>query len=83
MVDLNLTSCFIGTKLVGKAMIERGAGGRIINIASISALIANRGIAGRHYETAKAAVLHFTRCAAADWAAHGDHGQRDLSRPAS
>src|SRR6202011_3869458 len=65
------TSCFIGTKLVGKAMLERGAGGRIINIASISALIANRGIAGRHYETAKAAVLHFTRCAAADWAPHG------------
>jgi gluconate 5-dehydrogenase len=71
MIDLNLTSCFIGTKLIGKAMIARGAGGRIINIASISALIANRGIAGRHYETAKAAVLHFTRCAAADWAPHG------------
>lgn len=71
LVDLNLTSCFIGTKLVGKAMIDRGIGGRIINIASISALIANRGIAGRHYETAKAAVLHFTRCAAADWAPNG------------
>ena len=52
-------------------MIDRGIGGRIINIASISALIANRGIAGRHYETAKAAVLHFTRCAAADWAPNG------------
>lgn len=71
LVDLNLTSCFIGTKLVGAHMLERGKGGRIINIASISALIANRGIAGRHYETAKAAVLHFTRCAAADWAPHG------------
>lgn len=71
LIDLNLTSCFIGTKLVGAAMLERGKGGRIINIASISALIANRGIAGRHYETAKAAVLHFTRCAAADWASHG------------
>jgi NAD(P)-dependent dehydrogenase (short-subunit alcohol dehydrogenase family) len=71
LVDLNLTSCFIGTKLVGKAMLERGKGGRIINIASISAIIANRGIAGRHYETAKAAVLHFSRCAAADWAPHG------------
>jgi len=71
LIDLNLTSCFIGTKLVGAAMLERGKGGRIINIASISALIANRGIAGRHYETAKAAVLHFTRCAAADWAPHG------------
>ena len=71
LVDLNLTSCFIGTKLVGAHMLARGQGGRIINIASISALIANRGIAGRHYETAKAAVLHFTRCAAADWAPHG------------
>ncbi|MBV8563846.1 MAG: SDR family oxidoreductase [Methylobacteriaceae bacterium] len=71
LVDLNLTSCFIGTKLVGGAMVARGKGGRVINIASISALIANRGIAGRHYETAKAAVLHFTRCAAADWAPHG------------
>jgi NAD(P)-dependent dehydrogenase (short-subunit alcohol dehydrogenase family) len=71
LVDLNLTSCFIGTKLVGKAMLDRGKGGRIINIASISAIIANRGIAGRHYETAKAAVLHFSRCAAADWAPHG------------
>ena len=70
LIDLNLTSCFIGTKLVGEAMIHRGIGGRIINIASISAIIANRGIAGRHYETAKAAVLHFTRCAAADWAPH-------------
>jgi NAD(P)-dependent dehydrogenase (short-subunit alcohol dehydrogenase family) len=71
MVDLNLTSCFLGTKIIGGAMVARGKGGRVINIASISALIANRGIAGRHYETSKAAVLHFTRCAAADWASHG------------
>jgi NAD(P)-dependent dehydrogenase (short-subunit alcohol dehydrogenase family) len=71
LIDLNLTSCFIGTKLIGKAMLDRGQGGRIINVASISAIIANRGIAGRHYETSKAAVLHFTRCAAADWAPHG------------
>ena len=71
MIDLNLTSCFLGTKLIGAAMLARGNGGRIINIASISALIANRGIGGRDYETSKAAVLHFTRCAAADWAPYG------------
>ena len=71
MMDLNLTSCFICTKVIGGAMIAHGGGGRIINISSMSALIANRGIAGRHYETAKAAMLHFTRCAAADWAPHG------------
>lgn len=70
MVDLNLTSCFVASKIIGKAMMERGNGGRIINISSISALVANRGIGGRHYEAAKAAVLHFTRCAAADWAPH-------------
>ena len=45
--------------------------GRVINIASISGLIANRGIGGRHYETTKAAVIHFTRAAAADWAPRG------------
>lgn len=71
LMDLNLTSCFLGTRLVGAAMLARGSGGRIINIASISALVANRGVGGRDYETGKAAVLHFTRCAAADWAPHG------------
>jgi len=71
VIDLNLTSCFLGTQIVGKAMIERGQGGRIVNIASMNALIANRGIGGRSYEAAKAAVVQFTRAAAADWAPHG------------
>lgn len=69
-VDLNLTHCFICTKMIGGAMLTRGEG-RIINIASISGLVANRGIGGRHYETTKAAVIHFTRAAAADWAPRG------------
>ena len=71
MMDLNLTSAFICTKLIGGAMVARGKGGRVINIASINSLVANRNIAGRHYETAKAAVLQFTRATAADWAPHG------------
>ncbi len=69
-MDLNLTHVFLCTKIIGGAMLERGWG-RVINIASISGLIANRGIAGRHYETAKAAVIHFTRSTAADWAPRG------------
>ena len=68
--DLNLTSCFLCTKIIGGAMLPRGAG-RVINIASISGMIANRGIGGRHYEAAKAAVIHFTRATAADWAPRG------------
>ncbi len=69
--DLNMTSTFLCTKIIGGAMVARGQGGRVINIASISGLIANRGIGGRSYEAAKAAVIQFTRAAAADWAPKG------------
>jgi gluconate 5-dehydrogenase len=71
IVDLNLTSTFVCTKLLGGAMLARGRGGRVINIASISGLVANRGIGGRSYETTKAAVIAFTRAVAADWAPAG------------
>jgi gluconate 5-dehydrogenase len=71
MMDLNLTSCVVATRLAGSAMLARGMGGRIINISSISAFVANRGTGGRAYETSKAALMHFTRSAAADWAPHG------------
>lgn len=70
MMDLNLTSTFLCTRWLGGRMVERGQGGRIINIASINSLVAGRSIAGRHYETAKAAVVQFTRATAADWAPH-------------
>jgi gluconate 5-dehydrogenase len=70
IIDLNLTSTFLATKIIGGQMIERGQGGRIINIASINALVAGRHIGGRTYETSKAAVVQFTRSVAADWAQH-------------
>lgn len=70
-LDLNLNSAFLCTQALGTPMLERGWG-RIINIASIAGpLIAMRGITGRHYETAKAALVGFTRSVAADWAARG------------
>ena len=70
-LDLNLTSTFLCTKIIGGAMIERGQGGRVINIASINGMVVTREIGGRSYETAKAAVIQFTRAAAVDWAPHG------------
>ncbi|MDA7963641.1 SDR family NAD(P)-dependent oxidoreductase [Ruegeria sp.] len=70
-IDTNLTSCFLGSKILGSAMIERGTGGRIISISSMNAFVSNRGIGDRAYETSKAAVLQFTKAAAADWAPHG------------
>ncbi|MEZ6111282.1 MAG: SDR family oxidoreductase [Pirellulaceae bacterium] len=70
LMDLNLTSVFVCTKVIGGDMIRRGQGGRIINISSINAFVVGRDIRGRHYETAKAAVVQFTRAVAADWAPH-------------
>ena len=70
-VAINLTHYFQTTKLIGTAMIARGRGGRIVNMGSISGQIINRGVAGRHYETCKAAVQQFTRAVAVDWARHG------------
>lgn len=69
--DLNVTSTFLATKIIGGDMVRRGRGGRVINIASMSGLVANRGIGGRGYETAKAAIIQFTRATAADWAPKG------------
>jgi NAD(P)-dependent dehydrogenase (short-subunit alcohol dehydrogenase family) len=70
MIDLNLSSAFLCTRMIGGAMLER-RWGRVINIASICAIIATKGIQGRHYETAKAAMVGFTRSVAVDWAPHG------------
>ncbi|HKB42171.1 MAG TPA: SDR family NAD(P)-dependent oxidoreductase [Gemmataceae bacterium] len=70
LVDLNLTSAFVCTKLIGGAMLQRGWG-RVINIASICGQIATKNIHGRHYEAAKAAMVGLTRAVAADWAPRG------------
>jgi NAD(P)-dependent dehydrogenase (short-subunit alcohol dehydrogenase family) len=71
LMDFNLTSAFLCTKLIGGAMLKEGKGGRIINVSSVNAFSAGRHIGGRHYETAKAALIQFTRATALDWAPHG------------
>lgn len=70
MLDLNLTSAVICCQVLGPKMAER-RWGRIINIASINSFVITRGIGGRHYETAKAALVQWTRALAADWAPYG------------
>jgi NAD(P)-dependent dehydrogenase (short-subunit alcohol dehydrogenase family) len=72
LIDLNLTSTFLCTGILGGAMREAGIRGRVINVSSINAFVAGRAIGGgRHYETAKAGIVGFTRAVAVDWAPHG------------
>ena len=70
IIDLNLNQAFVCTKMLGGAMLPRGWG-RVINVASICAMIAVPHIKGRSYETAKAALVMFTKATAADWAPYG------------
>jgi NAD(P)-dependent dehydrogenase (short-subunit alcohol dehydrogenase family) len=67
LFDLNLMSALACCQKIGKPMLARQRGS-IINITSIAATVAIRGIRGRHYETAKSALEGLTRCLAADWA---------------
>lgn len=66
---INTTAVFLCTKFVGRDMVQRGQGGRIINIASDAA---KRGSAmGAAYSASKFAVLGLTQAAALDMAPHG------------
>lgn len=69
MLSINLRTVFFATQLVARHMIARGAGGRIVNIASIA------GRSGRTdqapYAAAKAGVISVTRSAALALALHG------------
>jgi len=67
ILDLNLTSAFVCCKLIGGEMVKRRSGA-IVNNASISGMVVNKGIHGRTYETSKAALIHFTKTLAVDWA---------------
>jgi NAD(P)-dependent dehydrogenase (short-subunit alcohol dehydrogenase family) len=70
MMDLNLTSALVCCQKLGKPMLERGRGS-VVNVTSIAGPIAIKGIRGRHYESAKAALSALTKSLAADWAPRG------------
>lgn len=68
VVDVNLTGEFIVARAAGRAMMERGIEGSIINMASMSGSIVNVPQWQASYNASKAAVIHMTRSLAAEWA---------------
>ena len=73
VIDVNLTGTFLFAQAVGRAMIEQGAGGKIVNIASVAGL---RGAPPEimnsvPYNASKGGVIAFTRDLAWKWARHG------------
>ena len=65
---INLTAPFLLMQHVGRHMVERGGGGRIVNVSSSSAFRARESIPA--YGSSKAALVQLTRSAAADLAPH-------------
>lgn len=69
MMAANLDGVFHATKAVTDAMIARGTGGSIVNIASIEGLYP--ALTHPHYATTKAGLLMFTRASALEFGRHG------------
>jgi 3-oxoacyl-[acyl-carrier protein] reductase len=69
VLDVTLNGTFRCTRAALRQMISQGAGGAVVNNASVLGWRAQPGQA--HYAAAKAGVMALTRCAALDVAEHG------------
>jgi len=71
VMNINLKGVFNCSKTVMKIMIQQRSG-KIINIASIAALMSGAlAISGAHYAASKAGVICFTKSLAMELAQHG------------
>jgi NAD(P)-dependent dehydrogenase (short-subunit alcohol dehydrogenase family) len=70
MLDINLTGIFLSCQAEARVMLPRKRGS-IVNIASMSGTIVNRGLLQAHYNTSKAGVIHLTRSLAMEWSDRG------------
>lgn len=70
MLDVNLTGIMLSCQAQARVMLPRQRGS-IINIASMSGIIVNRGLLQAHYNTSKAGVIHLSKSLAMEWAQRG------------
>jgi 2-deoxy-D-gluconate 3-dehydrogenase len=69
VIEVNLSSVFRLCRAAGRQMLDRGEGGKIINIASL--LSFQGGITVPGYAAAKGGVMQLTKALANEWAARG------------
>jgi NAD(P)-dependent dehydrogenase (short-subunit alcohol dehydrogenase family) len=70
MIDVNLTSVFALSQVVGRHLLAQGHGS-IVNVASILGLVASAPIKEASYTAAKGGVVNLTRQLGAEWARRG------------
>jgi gluconate 5-dehydrogenase len=67
VMEVNLRGAWLFNHEVGKHMVERGQGGRIINMASIAGLVGVE-TGNANYAASKGGLIALTRCLAVEWA---------------
>lgn len=70
LMDINLKGVFLSCQAEARAMLKRGKGS-IVNIASMSGVIVNRGLNQCHYNASKAGVIHMSKSMAMEWVDRG------------
>lgn len=70
LMDINLKGVFLSCQAEANAMLKHG-GGAIVNIASMSGVIVNRGLEQAHYNASKAGVIHMSKSMAMEWVTRG------------
>ncbi len=70
LMKVNLEGVFLSCQAEGRAMLKHKHGS-IINIASMSGSIVNRGLLQVHYNSSKAAVIHLSKSLAMEWCDRG------------
>jgi NAD(P)-dependent dehydrogenase (short-subunit alcohol dehydrogenase family) len=73
VVDVNLTGVFLCAQAVGRTMIQRGEGGKLVNIASVAGVHGAPAevVNALPYHATKGGVIALTRDLAWKWARHG------------
>jgi NAD(P)-dependent dehydrogenase (short-subunit alcohol dehydrogenase family) len=70
LMDINMKGVFFSCQAEANAMLKHGKGS-IINIASMSGVIVNRGLEQVHYNASKAGVIHMSKSMAMEWVERG------------
>ena len=67
---INVDGVFLSCQAQARVMLPRKKGA-IVNIASMSGSIVNRGLLQAHYNSSKAAVIHMSKSLAMEWSTSG------------
>ncbi|MEM9550105.1 MAG: SDR family oxidoreductase [Pseudomonadota bacterium] len=71
LMDINMKGVWLSCQAEARAMLAHGQGGSIVNIASMSGVIVNRGLSQVHYNASKAGVIHMSKSMAMEWVDRG------------